>query len=63
MSVDLEQVVLARVAFVDAPSNNTAAYFFSKLREAEEEGTIGDDEFHNGLAEIECYLWTSKIVP
>lgn len=57
MSISREKLAEARADFVAEPSNNTCVLFLSKLREAEEEGNIDDDEFHNGLAEVEAYLW------
>jgi hypothetical protein len=36
--------------------------FLSVLREAEEIGLIDDDEFHNGLGEVEHYLWKGGTV-
>jgi hypothetical protein len=36
--------------------------YLSVLHEAEEEGTIDDDRFHNGIAEIEAYLWKGGTV-
>lgn len=57
MAVTGIRVEDARRAFATSPQPATAALFLSVLREAEEIGAIDDDEFHNGLADIEAYLW------
>lgn len=57
MAVTHEKLAVAKIAFETAPQPATAAQFLSVLREAEEIGLIGDDDFHNGLADIEAYLW------
>lgn len=51
----------AHKIFAGLPSNATAADFLSKLRECEEQGLIGDDEFHNGLQMVEHFLWTGNV--
>jgi hypothetical protein len=60
--VDREKVDAAGKAFADDPRQSTAAMYLSVLHEAEEEGTIDDDRFHNGIAEIEAYLWKGGTV-
>ena len=57
MAVTKEQVDVARAAFMTSPQPATAAMFFSKLREAEENGSLEPDEWLNGLADLEAYLW------
>lgn len=57
MAVTKSKLKDAHVAFRAAPSPQTAAMYLSVLREAEEIGLVGDDEFHNGLGDIESYLW------
>jgi len=47
----------ARETFERNSEPQAAALFMSLLREAEEKGAIDDDEFLNGLAAIEAYLW------
>lgn len=53
-----EKVAIAQTLFEREQTSKNAADFLSKLREAEEIGLIDDDEFHNGLALVETYLWT-----
>lgn len=62
MSITLPKLQTAQDAFVANPNQDTAAMFLSMLREAEENGEIGDDEFHNGLADVEAYLWKGGTV-
>lgn len=62
MAVTEEKLDIAHKAFKAAPQPATAAQFLSVLREAEEIGLIGDDTFHNGLADIEAYLWQGGTV-
>lgn len=57
MAVTASKVQLAQENFAKHPNNNSVALFFSLLREAEQEGSIDDDVFHNGLAAVEEYLW------
>lgn len=57
MAVTKSKLKDAHVAFRASPQPATAALYLSVLREAEEIGLIGDDEFHNGLSDIESYLW------
>lgn len=57
MAVTEAKLDMARKAFEAAPQPATAAQYLSVLREAEEIGLIDDDVFHNGLADIEAYLW------
>lgn len=57
MAVTHETVAIAKIAFLTAPQPATAAKFLSVLREAEEIGLLSDDDFHDGLGEIEAYLW------
>lgn len=57
MAVTTNDVNDALGTFRANPKPETAAMFLSKLREAEEIGVVDDDVFHNGLAEIESYLW------
>jgi hypothetical protein len=51
-------VQVALDTFGKAPTLKNLADYFSKLREAEENGEIGDDTFLNGLATVEEALWT-----
>lgn len=62
MAVTAEDVKVAESEFLARPTQNTAAMFLSKLREAEEHDAIGDDEFLDGLASIEAYLWKGGTV-
>lgn len=62
MAVTKEDVDTANEAFTNNPTQETAAMFLSKLREAEENGELTDDEFMNGLADIEAYLWKGGTV-
>lgn len=62
MSVKCEKLVTARDAFTVNENQDTAAMFLSVLRECEEVGFIDDDEFHNGLALVEAYLWKGGTV-
>lgn len=55
--MSVEKLTTAQDAFAANENQDTAAMFLSVLREAEEEGRISDDEFHNGLALVEAYLW------
>lgn len=57
MAVTHEKLASAKIAFQTTPQPATAAMFISVLREAEEIGLIGDDDFHDGLGLIEAYLW------
>jgi len=62
MSVDRAKLQTAQNAFAVNQNQDTAAMLLSMLREAEENGEIGDDEFHNGLALVEAYLWQGGTV-
>lgn len=57
MAVTREKLAASRAAFETSPQPATAALYFSHLREAEECGNIDDDEWLNGLADLEAYLW------
>jgi hypothetical protein len=58
--IDAEAVTAAKAAFDASPSLATAAMYFSKAREAEECGVIGDDEWLNACADIEAFLWVES---
>lgn len=62
MAVTKSKLKDAHVAFRASPSQQTAAMYLSVLREAEEIGLIDDDEFHNGLSDVESYLWKGGTV-
>lgn len=62
MSTTTDKLNTAKSAFTWNPNQATAAMFLSVLREAEEIGLIDDDEFHNGLGEVEHYLWKGGTV-
>lgn len=62
MAVTEEKLDVARRNFARTPCPETAALFLSILRELEENGVIDDDTFHNGLADVEAYLWTGGSV-
>ncbi len=59
---DATKLDVAQTAFETNPNQDTAAMFLSVLREYEEDGMIGDDTFHNGLALVEAYLWKGGTV-
>lgn len=58
----MDKLDQARGAFEVNPNQDTAVMFLSVLREAEERGAISDDVFHDGLADIEAYLWQGGTV-
>jgi hypothetical protein len=62
VAVTEEKLDSARNSFKADPQPATAAQFLSVLRECEETGEIDDDTFHNGLADIETYLWSGGSV-
>lgn len=57
MAVTEVDVLNARTAFRADQNNETAAMFLSKLHEAYEGGETCEDDFHDGLHEVERYLW------
>ncbi len=57
MAVDSVKFRAARVAFFAAKTPRNAADYFSKAREAEENGAISDDDWLNACADIESFLW------
>lgn len=57
MSASAEKLQTARANFQTHQSLASAAMFFSILRECEEDGAIGDDEWLDGCADIETFLW------
>lgn len=60
MAVDLTAVKQAESVLRANPTNENAAMFLSKLREAESEGNCDDDDFLDGLSLVEHYLWTGN---
>lgn len=60
MAVTNSAVVDARNTFSANPTLATAAMYFSKAREAEENGELGDDEWLNACADIESFLWSAS---
>lgn len=60
MSVDRGKLYQAMSTFTAHPTASSAAMFFSVLREAEQDGLATDDEWLNGCAEIEAYLWKAS---
>lgn len=62
MAVTKDDVLVASEAFTSNPTQDTAAMFLSKLREGYENVEIDEDEFNNGLADIEAYLWKGGTV-
>lgn len=57
VAITTTKVAEAKNNFEQHPNNQSAALYLSLLSEAEEIGAIDDDEFHNGLADVEAYLW------
>lgn len=64
MAVNAEKVNAAKVLFEHQSTMENLADYFSKLREAEEDGEIGDDTFLNGCSDVEEALWLfAKAMP
>lgn len=62
MIVTVPELYSAEMAFKQAPQPATAAMFLSKLRDAKEIGLITDERFHDGLSDVESYLWNGGSV-
>lgn len=62
MSVTEADVYAAREVFRKEPTNNHAAMYLSKLHEAYEGGETCEEDFHDGLHEVERYLWKGGTV-
>lgn len=60
MAVNEEAFKAAEATFRANPTLATAAMFFSKAREAEENGELDDDEWLNACADIEGFLWSAS---
>lgn len=57
MAVTKSDFEVASDAFSSNATPQNAAMFFSKAREAEENGELDDDDWLNACADIEAYLW------
>lgn len=57
MAVTASDVKVAECEFIKNPSAVNVARYFSKAREAEENGELDDDEWLNVCSVIETWLW------
>lgn len=57
MAVTKSDFEVASDEFSSNPTPETAAMFFSRAREAEENGELDDDEWLNACSDIEGWLW------
>lgn len=57
MTVTRSDVEAAHDEFMAKQTQESAAIFMSKLREAEEDGELDPETFYEGLASVEAWLW------